>query len=1793
MPINPIQFAHQICDEFLRYIHSAFPLADPALKAQARKLLDRPSSLDMPLVRGPYVTLSEAFARGESVREMADRGDIHRMMPGLMGHPRLWKHQQQVFEAVRRGDHVLVSTGTGSGKTEAFLYPIVDDLLRRRDAGETSGLAAILVYPMNALANDQLDRLRDMLAGTGVTFGQWIGITPRNERDVTIDRSETTSREGYQNERRRRREEAAAEDKAARPLAPAEECCSEEAIRDRQPRILVTNYRQLEILTTRWPDVDLFADAPLKYLVFDEAHTYDGAVGAEVACLIRRVRALARKRPKELICIGTSATLTNSAEGPESTEIVARRFASRFFGVDSERVAVVGESYVERQWPRSRHRPAPPTGEGMARLSALLKAIAEPEDVEALARIIEELTGKSFAPGDDWRASLFDHLIGNELVFQATQILKLPRLLSEAGWLTSQRVEMNRLPEGDTATAELLCYLVLGAAARRDGESLLRPKVHFFIRGLDEMVVALDGEPASPKVHLYLSLADARENCGDRRDDAFLPVLTCKCGQHFFEKHYGDLEVKRGTGNRVQGFNQGMATQNRDGADNAVWSCAPPETGTRLIMTDRLLEEVESNTPSARTSRWPEVWLCRQCGAIHRNASDQCLADGCGDQRPLLRLISFGDVMGACPSCGSTAWRIGGRVIEPARKVRAVSVSDVHILAQAMINAAPEGHQKLIIFADSRQEAAFQAGWMQDHARRIRLRHMMYRIIQASQEPISLDEITDSLATSFKQDRRLVETLLPELSDEEARSIFRQKEEVIVYRALRYMVLREFTTGIRRSDCLESMGLCRVAYEGMSVEHRRLQEFAGLLGVSTNEALDGISLILDIWRRNRILLIKSDPIYSRFHVKDNEYIQAGLLPLRDFRPAGVKLTAAKEDKYARGVIAKRGESAVQALIKKWASDPDHVDTDAAVRLLWTYLEKDARVIEKVQLLGQRDRELPYGDVWQVNGDAVKIVASDGRTRCTTCQRLAARTAPRCACTRHRCAGATTFEGPDPENYDVALMGMPFVMVAAEEHTAQVPGEVRLKIEQEFKSKQGRTNCLVATPTLEMGVNIGALDMALMRNVPPRPANYWQRAGRAGREERMAVVVTYCQRISHDRYYFDDPLRLLGGTIEAPAFNLRNPLMIEKHIRSMVLSEMIRIANSEHASAEITQSVLKQFFPFFIREYLLDDENHFRAAPPNTAPLGALLDQLQEELLPRLETLFAHHWPEEAHVLVTRSEIKRTLLETGTSLTTVLIRLHRRLQWARTTRQELHRRKDAGLIEREEEQLLRRCEEFIHRIVRLDSSTYTLTVLGGEGFLPGYGVYEGGITASARRGFAQHAGPRSFELSRNNVVALREFVPGNRLYANRGTFYVSRYHLGAEDSATTRTLNVDAGKGYVTDQSNSAAYGQTGGIAIDALPITDLDLAHESRISDDEQLRFSMPVLVLGRLRMRNRGGRGIKIGDQEVLHLRGQGIQLVNVGESSRAKANDLGHWVCTVCGAAKTPYAVQAEISHYLGIHTERCGRAPTRIALTAEADVDALQFLGMDSDIRAVNTGEAIRTAASRLLDMGEGDLQLLVVRQPNDAVDLLIYDPMPGGSGLLDQLISRWSELVREAKDLLANCPMQCEAACYSCLKTFRNQFYHEQLNRTIAFDLMTDLDQSPSDYRDIPPVHEEDAADPGSPSNTREAQLYRLLHDHHFPPGKCREAVRTSAGLTTWPDWLYEDSKAAVYLDGMSRHLHGDPATAQRDQLIRQMLELDGYRVLVIQSRDLNDPEAMRQHLRNIAAAIGRPEIMSER
>jgi ATP-dependent helicase YprA (DUF1998 family) len=334
--LNPIRFGREVIDQFGRYLLTTFPIADQGMEREFGDALLQDHDGQRLIAKGPYVHLQRRFAEGPSVQALVDE-------PGLGLHPglakvfpfeSLHKHQELALSEARAGRHVLVATGTGSGKTEAFLLPIIDHCLRMQQDGAVPGVTAILVYPMNALADDQLRRLRPLLAGTGITFGRYTGATPEDAPSL----AQFTAPTAFSTWESKLLEEGR-DDEVSRPW---EECTSRDSIRSRRPRILLTNYSQLEYLLLRDKDVDLFRGAPLRFLVLDEVHTYTGALGSEVACLIRRLRHVARKPAQEVICIGTSATVQDKGDGIDYRDTTLQ-FAHRLFGVPRADLELITE----------------------------------------------------------------------------------------------------------------------------------------------------------------------------------------------------------------------------------------------------------------------------------------------------------------------------------------------------------------------------------------------------------------------------------------------------------------------------------------------------------------------------------------------------------------------------------------------------------------------------------------------------------------------------------------------------------------------------------------------------------------------------------------------------------------------------------------------------------------------------------------------------------------------------------------------------------------------------------------------------------------------------------------------------------------------------------------------------------------------------------------------------------------------------------------------------------------------------------------------------------------------------------------------------------------------------------------------------------------------------------------------------------------------------------------------------------------------------------------------------------
>jgi len=336
MALNPIVFTEKVVRSFLRYQLTAYPFADARLHAQMRRLLSLDETRHSPLLKGPYISLSRPFRQGAAVDVLIKEGIFHPHMRHRIPSEitRIYGHQEEAVRAIHDARTTLVATGTGSGKTECFLYPVISKCLELRDEGAGPGISAVIVYPMNALAEDQLGRLRLLLAGTGISFGMYVGKTPEREAEVTgIRLPAGSSLADYEAKLAEIRRE-----KRSDTVYPPEEICSREMMRTagRQPRILLTNVKQLELLLTRQRDVELFADARLDFLVFDEAHTFAGAQGAETACLIRRLRAFCSRDTRDTVCIATSATIADQ-RNPNA----AGDFAGRFFGVDKASVVTV------------------------------------------------------------------------------------------------------------------------------------------------------------------------------------------------------------------------------------------------------------------------------------------------------------------------------------------------------------------------------------------------------------------------------------------------------------------------------------------------------------------------------------------------------------------------------------------------------------------------------------------------------------------------------------------------------------------------------------------------------------------------------------------------------------------------------------------------------------------------------------------------------------------------------------------------------------------------------------------------------------------------------------------------------------------------------------------------------------------------------------------------------------------------------------------------------------------------------------------------------------------------------------------------------------------------------------------------------------------------------------------------------------------------------------------------------------------------------------------------------------
>jgi len=701
--MNPIDISKQVEEKYRRYLKTTFYFKDPQLRKSFEKELASGR-----LSKGPYLEATPVFKREQAPRYLfhvllgsrLDEG----FLKAVQGDRPLYRHQEEAIRHVFSGHNVVVATGTGSGKTEAFLYPILLHLYREFQAGNIGpGVRALILYPMNALANDQRDRLGEICkklkeanSPFRFTFGQYIGETPKDENDS----------------RRHAQDHLAEREQKRHSIVDNGEVVHGELVlrsemRRRPPHILLTNYSMLEYLLLRPNDSPLFDNGRARwwtFLVLDEAHQYRGARGMEMAMLLRRLKQRLKEggRTEPFRCIATSATLM----GGERDKAAVARFASVLFGEDfHEKDVILGEteSIPEPSIVKLDREDYGLLKEALRNKGVVASVLSELADKLGVTVAIDEDVFRNIGRllQSDARSTSLRRLITGKPV----------KVQEIADQVFDDLPEQERVP----ALSELVDLLL--QAKDYSNAPLLSARYHLFLRSLEGTFVSY-----WPERKVFL----------DRKTEvaAFEVALCRECGQHYF------VAQKNFRGGRIQ-----EAIRDPNDVNFGATFLRPLDGNEDEIGED------EDGSFEGRTT----LYLCVQCGEVHQSKP------GCGHNN-FIRVVKEkshqdedrADQLAKCGACGYTA---GGR--DPVREVVHGTDGPHAVIATTLYKALPEKRKKVLAFADGRQEAAFFAWYFEESYRDILNRNLLLEVARRlgphTWEGLSLRELATGLRDLFRE----------------------------------------------------------------------------------------------------------------------------------------------------------------------------------------------------------------------------------------------------------------------------------------------------------------------------------------------------------------------------------------------------------------------------------------------------------------------------------------------------------------------------------------------------------------------------------------------------------------------------------------------------------------------------------------------------------------------------------------------------------------------------------------------------------------------------------------------------------------------------------------------------------------------------------------------------------------------------------------------------------------------------------------------------------------------------------
>ncbi|HWG99612.1 MAG TPA: DEAD/DEAH box helicase [Pilimelia sp.] len=1460
--MRPTLQARALKESLLQYLSTTYALADEGAREALHRFLGDETS---GMFRGPYLRIRTPFTDAEPGWE--------RHLQWRRQGWRPYAHQAAAFARLTSADGhtpqpTLITTGTGSGKTESFLYPVLDHCRRERAAGRV-GIKAVLLYPMNALATDQAQRINELLIGNQdelgrVTAGLYIG----DRAALRYDRVRTA--------------------RAEMQLTP--------------PDILITNYKMLDLLLQRDDDRALWCDADIRYVVVDEFHTYDGAQGTDVAMLLRRLAAAVGQpdedRPLGRICpVATSATLASATDEEAITSLLA--VATDVFGAEFTRDSIVGEDRlsVDEFIPMDDldlalplpspeeilALPDPTTGE--AALLDLIEAVTAVRDPDRLVL------------GGNLRRHLFTRAVlmaFNGELRTGPEVLDTMWRAGASGWAATIARQPEKAAEALARFVALLSHAQHPNSKPGEARPFVHVEVHQWARAVTRLlrgvlpwpraefrwdVAGTDdagGRGANPVVPATTATAGQSANL-------FLPAVYCRsCGRSGWAVfspesddggvHFDTFKIRRAsTGQdkvRVRHLIAATDREAREGAGSAPVPTSaraaasgspavPGAAGTLLVLDavrqrlrppDRVADyDADSGQP--RLTARDSAFVLANVGPTANTAAREDWCPACGE-RNAIRFLGTGAA--AVAAAAITQLFTGGE------------------LDKAL------GEAKTLMFNDSVQDAAHRAGFVANRSYTFSLRALLTAHLREG-DPTPLNDLIADVVSATTDPETLAAVVPPDLHglkgvdrllSGRARGGDLGTWELIGQR-LAFETLMEFGFRSRNGRTLE---LTRTA-----AAHVRIPDQAAAaslvrevhaevdrdgLPVATQDDVRYLAFLRVFLERLRTRGAVAHAWLDRYlnEAGTSRYFIWGQRPvgMRAF-PSGV---AAPVFLLAGPKAGSEFDIAAGRLswYERWAGRCLALPREVAGEFWGLLLPR----LNGAGLLSVRTPNDTSARVYGLRpGNVEALLLDDGEVqssfvRCPVCfweQTVHPsllhqwRDQP---CPSYRCRAGRLVAGDRPEGlgrhqrdrdytrdyYRGLYRRAGTYQIVTAEHTGLLTRAQRERVEAAFKrardDKDARfndPNVLSCTPTLEMGIDIGDLSAVVLAALPRRPAGYAQQTGRAGRRSGNAFLLTIPDRRRRDLYFLDRPRDLMAGAIVPPGCYLS----AVEILRRQYVAHLLDLAAAQKLVR--ADGITLRALP--------------RRAPALFGPSGYLVDLVQvataqgdslvEGFLRMFPTGVTEHVKAELRAFATRG-LRSAVEEAEREWRRVEDLLRSRLRTIDEAHAELHDTDPEQARQADELDAERRV---VGKRLLLRGDTPAQAALCDLGLLPNYALIDAPTTLSATvYGEDGTIDPRTgrpritaenMAYQRPRRFALSELAPGNTFYAQGYRHEITGLELMTDGRPEWHSWRVCPGCGYV----------RTSDAASDRSPCP---RCHSSQIADDGSCLFHVvePVTVTSR-----------------------------------------------------------------------------------------------------------------------------------------------------------------------------------------------------------------------------------------------------------------------------------------------------------------------------------------------------------